>query len=154
MAAETTFIAEPGSIIFASEGAAIPFEAMPLINKTLEANAVRLSANGPIAKTMLGGKTGVTHLALDRDYEALAAGRTVRVEFTGRSMGDGELWAQYSTNKVGNSGWIISPVRAGVFEISFDYAVPPMRNGNGDYLGIAPQGTDVLIESVKVTVVD
>lgn len=44
----------------------------------------------------------------------------------------------YSTNDLGNSGWRTFALTREPTAHGFDYTVPPLVNGNGDFVGIDP----------------
>ena len=88
--------------------------------------------------------------------EAAASGKRVRVSVNARAAraNTADFSVAYSTNEVGNSGW--RKFTAGnQFEIkSFEFDVPPMREGKGDFVGVLPApGSGVEIESLKVEVI-
>lgn len=64
----------------------------------------------------------------------------------------------YSTNDLGNSGWRGLTLTPEPAEHEFDYAVPPLVRGNGDYVGIDPDpegtGQAVTIHAIRVDVLE
>ncbi len=88
------------------------------------------------------GRTGGAYISIDADFEELVSGETVRVDIRARSFDSARLATAYSTSEVGNSGWRNFNLGDEFEIISFEYDVPEMRNGNGDYLGFVAFGND------------
>ena len=87
------------------------------------------------------GVTGGCSVRVPESFEAAVSGLRVRVKVMARAaggLGDAELSLAYSTNDVGNSGWQSRSVGQTFETVSFEWDVPPMINGNGDYVGILP----------------
>ena len=62
-----------------------------------------------------------------------------------------EFALAYSTAEVGNSGWRKFSVSHSLGSKSFEWDVPTMKNGHGDYVGILPTfGPGVEIETLAV----
>jgi hypothetical protein len=100
------------------------------------------------------GRTGGFSIRVPDSIEAAASGERVRVTVNARSArgaGPAEFSLAYSTNEVGNSGWRKFMVGQQFQPMSFEFDVPTMRSGNGDYVGILPApGPGVEIETLKV----
>jgi len=85
------------------------------------------------------GTTGGYSIRLPDAVEARASGRRIVIKIVARAArADRARFAlTYSTNEVGNSGW-------SWFDAAAEWAVhtmqwvPPMKKGNGDFLGILP----------------
>lgn len=86
-------------------------------------------------------------LALSPEVEAAFSGAKIRVSL---EASGGPFKVSYSTNEVGNSGWQeFAPSDQSV--VSFDYDVPAMVDGKGDFLGIGPTGlSSVMISSLTL----
>ncbi|WP_424361842.1 hypothetical protein [Methylocystis parvus] len=86
------------------------------------------------------GTTGGYSIRLPDAVEARASGRRIVVKIVARAANadQARFALAYSTNDVGNSGWIWfdATVQWAVHTMQWD--VPPMQNGNGDFLGILP----------------
>jgi cytochrome c2 len=86
------------------------------------------------------GKPGIAR-QLPAAFEQEASGKTVEVTVVARrSRGSGtqQFAAVYSTADTGNSGWILFDLSDHFENYTFQYAVPPMVRGNGDYIGLIP----------------
>jgi hypothetical protein len=104
-----------------------------------------------------GGTTGGYSLRVPDEVESAASGNRITVRAIARANGGGEsrVALAYSTNEVGNSGWRWFTVGAEWSAIAFEYDVPPMIKGNGDFLGVLAEpsgkpGVDVCCVSVGV----
>lgn len=98
--------------------------------------AVRISGHVPGLYST--GTTGGAFIRLDDEFEADAAANVVRVSVTLSGPEGARAALAYSTNDLGNSGWQSFILTAAPTTHSFDYAVPPLAHGNGDFLGIDP----------------
>lgn len=91
-------------------------------------------------KAASSGNTGGYSVRLPDEIEKAASGRPIELRLLARSMNaaEGRIACAYSTNDVGNSEW--RPLAFGAeWEIrSFKYQVPPMKHGNGDFVGLLP----------------
>lgn len=86
-------------------------------------------------------KTGGVSVRLSDAIEAQASGAPVRVTVRAFAPQDGSmLGIAYSTNEMGNSGWIQFPLTQTPADYVFVYLVPAKRAGNGDYLGFRSYG--------------
>lgn len=111
---------------------------------------VRL-ANGPqIARSF--GKTDGYSLRTSDAFEIAANGRRVVVSAVVRAAEapNARFALAYSTNEVGNSGWHWQNAGPDWAVYSFDYAVPVMKQGLGDFIAILPEpkgqpGIDLLL---------
>ena len=103
---------------------------------------------------MAGGRTGVAHVVLSPEQEAWISGKSARITFTGTATTATDVLMQYSTREVGNSGWRRTNVSPGNFSVSFDYDVPVMRNGLGDYIGIAPLSAPIIVNGLKIELLE
>lgn len=100
------------------------------------------------------GKPGIW-LQLD-GFEQEASGQTVTVEFEIEGTAGGQIALAYSTFDVGNSGWEYFDLTGSRQTVSFEYDVPELNKGNGDFIGILPDpdgtGQTVRVYSVSATV--
>ena len=115
---------------------------------------VRLS--GVAADSPPAGRPGI-FLPLAPAFERVASGNTVRVTVTARSAANDPSPAfavAYSTADVGNSGWQPFRPTNTLAPYSFTYAVPPLKRGQGDYVGILthPADADGAIEVSAISV--
>ena len=100
--------------------------------------SLRLSDGDPNAATT--GQTGGYSIRLPDELEAAASGQSVVIRIIARSA-DGPISrfaCSYSTNDVGNSGWCWRVVGSEWAVHVVPYNVPPMKNGNGDFVGLLP----------------
>jgi len=98
--------------------------------------------------------TGGFSIRVSDSFESAVSGRRVRVKISARAaqgLADAEFSVAYSTNDVGNSGWKSHSVGNQFETLSFEWDVPTMVNGNGDYVGILP-GQVGAIEVAGLTV--
>jgi hypothetical protein len=112
-------------------------------------------ANGNRNAAAYGATEGYS-IRLPDTVEAVASGSLVSVNVIARAADGARSWfaLAYSTNEVGNSGW--HWIEAGPeWEIfTFEYSVPVMKDGNGDFIGIIPDsagssGTEFCFLSVN-----
>lgn len=128
-------------------------ETMPAVSAELTDQGWRLERQGEAVQTT-GGRTGVAHVAITGSAERSFSGNKVLVEVSGNTSRRTELRLQYSTNEVGNSGWHLYDIEPGDFVVNFEYRVPEIRNGRGDYLGIDPVDAPILITGVRISLAD
>ena len=115
---------------------------------------MRLSGGDPAA--LSSGRTGGLSIRVPDAFEATVSSKRVKVEVVARSSNakPARFSLAYSTAEVGNSGWrafVASPW----FEThSFEWNVPQMKDGHGDFVGILPQtGSTLYVKSLRVEVV-
>jgi hypothetical protein len=87
------------------------------------------------------GLTGGFSIRVPDTFESAVSGLRVRVKLLARSargLADAEFFVAYSTADVGNSGWQKMSVGNTFETTSFEWDVPTMISGNGDYVGILP----------------
>ena len=103
-----------------------------------------------------GGLTSGFSFPLPAEFEQGASGQTVTIEIASRIAGGGTFAVAYSTNEVGNSGWQDMTATSEYTIQSVQYNVPALRNGSGDFLGIAPDplatGQAVEIAWIKLSI--
>lgn len=99
------------------------------------------------------GRPGIW-LQLPDAIENLASGKQVIIRARIRSATEGLMQLAYSTNEVGNSGWVTRQVGSSFAEVWFTYRVAPMRIGNGDFIGILPdpENTGQVLDVAEISV--
>jgi hypothetical protein len=105
-----------------------------------------------------GGATEGYSIRLPDTIEAAASGHRVSVNVVARAAGSvqSRFALAYSTNEVGNSGWRWQDAGPEWSLFTMEYAVPVMKNGNGDFVGILADtegrpGTEFCYLSVNMT---
>ena len=99
--------------------------------------------SGHVANASPAGKPGVW-LRVPDSIEKAASGNVIIVDALVRmATAGGPIGLAYSTNEVGNSRWRTQEAGTEFKTVSFTYQVPPMKNGNGDYIGILPDPENV-----------
>ncbi len=100
------------------------------------------------------GKTGGVSVRMSSELETQASGGLIRVVVRAYTLQPGSSFGvAYSTNEVGNSGWLQFPLTATPSDYVFSYFVPTMQRGNGDFLGFRSYGSGtVRIVGFKVEV--
>ncbi|MBF9045513.1 LysM peptidoglycan-binding domain-containing protein [Rhodobacterales bacterium LSUCC0031] len=122
----------------------------------IEAVADGVRVSGHVPGLYSTGTTGGAFLRLGEGFEGEAAGKTIRVTVTLSGPAGGAVAVAYSTNDLGNSGWRGITLTPEPAEHEFDYAVPPLVRGNGDFIGIDPDpegtGQAVTVHAIRVDV--
>jgi len=115
--------------------------------------AVRIAGGAPDATP--SGRTAGFSVRVPDELEASASGRRVRVEVVARaSTGSGDFFTAYSTCDVGNSGWQAHTAGVAAEAHVFEWDVPIMDKGNGDFVGILPApNSSIEISSIRVEVI-
>lgn len=116
--------------------------------------AVRLSGVDKSAES--SGTPGI-YLPLTEEFEKSASCRRVRVEILARAPRTGaakRFAVAYSTNEAGNSGWNVFSLARTPEKYIFEFDVPTMKQGLGDYLGFLPDvdGTGGAVEILAVNI--
>lgn len=123
---------------------------------TDDGGTVRLSGHVPGLYST--GTTGGAFIRLDDAFEADAAAKVVRVSVTLSGPEGARAAMAYSTNDIGNSGWQSFTLTAAPTTHSFDYAVPPLAHGNGDFLGLDPDpdgaGHAILVHAILLEILE
>lgn len=81
------------------------------------------------------GSAGPIHFRIDSEFERSASGNRIVVTVLARSSTARKISVAYSTSDVGNSGWQTFDLAPEWRAYVFEYDVPSMRAGNGDYVG-------------------
>ena len=110
-----------------------------------------LISGKPTRPRTSGGKTQGFYIELDKKLEAKLSGKAVTISLRAKSADAGGMRIAYSTNEVGNSGWIESELSSAFNTYSFEYAVPKMKTGRGDYLGILPLSNSIEVANVTIS---
>jgi hypothetical protein len=139
-------IAGSAVYVHSFEIGSVPFQiaaGMICSNHRDEKNAagyIRL-ANGKTDAASFGTTQGYS-IRVPDIVEAAASGCLVSVNVVARAAGcaQSRFAVAYSTNEVGNSGWRWQDAGAEWSVFTIEYDVPVMKNGNGDFIGILPDG--------------
>jgi hypothetical protein len=96
-------------------------------------------------------------IRLPDPLEAKASGQRVGIKIAARGEGGrrSRFAVAYSTNEVGNSGWLWFTATSDWSIYTMEYNVPAMRDGNGDFIGLLPDqegspGTEFSYLSVAI----
>lgn len=112
--------------------------------------------SGHVSDPRPGWRTGGAFIRLTDDFEKAASGNRVRIEIEAYGNKEGNFIAAYSTADVGNSGWQSLPIGLSRAVSSFEYDVRPLKDGNGDFLGIVPDpkddGQTITIKEIRAIV--
>jgi hypothetical protein len=125
--------------------------------KTDEDGVEYLALADGAADAHSAGATEGYSLRVPDEVERAASGNPITVRAIARATGGGKsrVALAYSTHEVGNSGWRWFTVGAGWSAIAFEYGVPTMIKGNGDFIGVLAEpsgkpGVDVCCISVEI----
>jgi hypothetical protein len=126
--------------------------------KTVDGKTVlRLSRSHLADPPQSAGSTWGYRIRLPDSIEAAASGKRVRVTVNARAVGEtktARFSLCYFTNEVGNSDWRKFTVGDQFEPTTFEYDVPPMKNGNGDFVDILPEsGSGVEVTMLRVEVI-
>lgn len=89
------------------------------------------------------GHTGGFSLQVPDSFEHTASGKGILIRIIARAGAQADVARfalAYSTNEVGNSGWRWFEAQRQWSLFETFYSVPPMKAGNGDFIGILPAG--------------
>lgn len=109
---------------------------------------------GTVVDPASSNKTGGASFAVPEDAENRFSGKTINIKVVSSAAQAGEARLAYSTNEVGNSGWLTFPVTTEDSVATLTYAVAPKVEGLGDFIGIDPNGTELTIKAIVVDVVE
>lgn len=112
-----------------------------------------VTVKGTLLEPAASGKTGGASFAVPVDAEKAFSGKTIKIKVVSSANKAGEAALAYSTNEVGNSGWIAFPVTTEDSVAEIEFAVPPMVEGLGDFIGIDPKDNEVTIKAIVVETV-
>ena len=99
-----------------------------------------VTLGGGVAPPASSGRISEAYTVVLPDaFEANASGRTIRMTVLARATSTPvNFRLAYSTNEVGNSGWKVFEAGVAFTEHTLEWAVPPMKDGCGDFAGIQP----------------
>ncbi len=124
-------------------------------------NGESFNLSGFVEDEAVGGQLFGVTVELGEAIEAAASGKTVQVIIRGRMAGGVEsspVDVAYSTAEVGNSGWQRLTFSDEMSAQMFEYSVPEMNQGRGDFLGILPDpenaGNVFALHGVAFKIVD
>lgn len=137
----------------------LPLEFQTDRGHTIEAVEAGVLIAGHVAEANSTGRTSGAFIRVPDEFEAAASGNSIRVTVELElESAEGIARAAYSTAEVGNSGWRSLEIDAEDGTATFSYDVPPINNGNGDYLGIDPDpegmGHSVIVSAILLEVLD
>ena len=121
------------------EGVLVPGDINVAIVRHGRRDVLLLSGGDPNAKSH--NETGGFSIRVPDTFEAAVSGFRVCVKLSARAaqgLADSEFSMAYSTAEVGNSRWQRMSVGNQFETMSFEWDVPTMINGNGDFVGILP----------------
>ena len=121
------------------EGVLVPSDINVAIVRRGRRNVLLLSGGDPDAKSH--NETGGFSVRVPDTFEATVSGSRVCVKLSVRAaqgLADSEFSMAYSTAEVGNSRWQRMSVGNQFETMSFEWDVPTMISGNGDFVGILP----------------
>lgn len=122
----------------------------------VQATEDALVINGGEELSGAGGDTGGAYIVLSDEFEKAVSGKSVLVSVVAMSevQTSVRLGMAYSTNDVGNSGWVWHSVSSTPNTYEMSYNVPELQSGKGDYVGfLAPDGA-IKISDVQITIAD
>lgn len=89
------------------------------------------------------GRTAGFSMRVTDAFERAASGHKIQIRAVVRSSSaKTQIALAYSTNEVGNSGWRLFVTGPQWQVIEFEYAVPQMKAGMGDFIGLMPGPAD------------
>lgn len=98
------------------------------------------------------GRTGGLSFQVSDELEMAASGNRIRIHLLASGDTEGTAFLAYSTNEVGNSSWMKFDTGPEERISVFEFNVPVMKQGLGDFIGINPNGHTLVIKSVHVEV--
>lgn len=109
------------------------------LREEVAGNPVLKLAGGDLSAASFG-HTGGFSIRVPDAFEREASERRVRVRVLARSAAGApaRVAIAYSTNEVGNSGWIWAEVGPSWRILEIIWSVPKMDKGKGDFIGILP----------------
>jgi hypothetical protein len=111
-----------------------------------------LFVKGTLNEPISNGKTSGVSIAVSPEAEQAFSGKKITIRIVSSAYQPGEAFLAYSTNEVGNSGWVSFPVTTEDSVATITYDVPPMAAGLGDFIGIDPNGNEVTIKAIVVDI--
>ena len=136
-----------GTIVY--QGGSLGVEVLrPLEAFYTQTGAVTIK--GTLVEPISFGKTGGASFAVAADAEKIFSGKTIKIKVLSSANKAGEAALAYSTNEVGNSGWVPFPVTTEDTVTEIEFAVPPMVEGLGDFVGIDPKDNELTIKAIVI----
>ena len=122
----------------------------------VEGNFVLKLAGGDPSATSHGATQGFS-IRVPDSFEREASERNVRVRVLARSAAAAptRMAIAYSTNEVGNSGWRWLEIGSSWEVVEFNWGVPKMHRGHGDFVGLLPDRSgspEVQVHSLCATI--
>jgi len=138
-----------GTVIY--EGGSLGVE-VPAVLKHYYLPTGSLVLSGSLIEPASTGKTSGASFGVSPEDETNFSGKTITIKVVSSSAQAGEAFLAYSTNEVGNSGWLAFPVNTDESIASVTYNVPTMSEGMGDFIGIDPNGNEIVIKAIVIEV--
>jgi hypothetical protein len=138
-----------GTIVY--QGGSIGVE-VPRLLEHYYTQTGSLAIRGTLSEPIPSGRTGGASFAVTFEAEQAFSGKTINIKIVSSAAEAGEAFLTYSTNEVGNSGWVAFPVTTDDSVATITYQVPPMSAGLGDFIGIDPNGNELTIKAIVVDV--
>jgi len=137
--------ADIAGLVFTRDGQSVEWD---------ETGVLRLSGQTDFRSA--GGRTGGIALPIAGAQEAQFSGHRIRIEADVAMDGSGTGFeVVYSTSEVGTSGWQSFEAGPDMRQVAFEYDVPAMEAGRGDFLGFRPPPDGaLLLGSVTITIID
>ena len=122
----------------------------------VEGNFVLKLAGGDPSATSHGVTEGFS-IRVPDSFEREASERSVRVRVLARSAAAAptRMAIAYSTNEVGNSGWRWLEIGPSWEVVEFNWRVPKIQRGHGDFIGLLPDRSgspEVHVHSLCATI--
>jgi hypothetical protein len=137
-----------------------PFEGLETILPTgiviSASDESSITIGGLLNDPTSGQTTGGYAIKLPDVVEQTVSGQKIKISIflEGAGADDTKFRLAYSTNEVGNSGWVVFDAIEANDEHSFEYEVNPMKNGRGDFIGFDPMSGTFVVTSVKIVILD
>jgi hypothetical protein len=138
-----------GQIVY--EGGSVGVEVPRLLEHYYTPSGA-VAIKGILSEPVPNGKTGGASFAIGPEAEQVFSGKTINIKIVSSAAQAGEAFLVYSTNEVGNSGWVAFPVTTEDSVATVSYLVPPMAQGLGDFIGIDPNGNEIMIKAIVVDI--
>lgn len=111
-----------------------------------------LTISGALDQPKSSGKTNGVSFEMPAGLEEQVSGKRINIHIVTSADAEGEAFLAYSTNEVGNSGWMSFPVTTADSVATLQYRVREMREGRGDFIGIDPNGRSLTIKAIVVEI--
>lgn len=118
-------------------------------------NAIRIKGGAPDAPSF-GAIESALSLRVSDEFEAAVSGKRLRAQLIVRAAGgadNADFFVAYSTNEVGNSGWVKLSAGSKFEPRLMEFDVPQMVSGNGDYFGLlVPDAPGIEVVGLRLEV--